>query len=431
MRSGHILAFFGAGLAAIGAQSRADDSDIAAYAHLGAASCGSSVCHGKLDQQPDRNVWLNEYRIWSGADDHARAYRTLESEESRQMASLLGLSSATTADVCLNCHADNVPSDKRGPEFQITDGVGCEACHGGSERWIKSHAAEGATHEANLEAGMYPSESPVERAALCLTCHLGSEERFAGHDLYGAGHPRISFELENFTANQPAHFEVDDDYIARKGEIAGFNLWLAGQVEAGRRFAELVSERLPSNDGYYPELALFDCHGCHHGIDDPRWTVNRTFAGAAPGFPRLQAQHFTVIGVVISVIDAAAQREFDRITTTLLRAGQQNAAATVAAAISVADWLQERQQHWARAAFSRDTVKAVRRALVSAASDGRLSDFNAAEQLYLAVESLSYTLGDRDRYADDLDRLFAELEDDYQYRPARFEAAARSLLAAL
>ena len=31
--------------------------------HLGVASCATGVCHGKLTEQEDSNVWLNEYRI--------------------------------------------------------------------------------------------------------------------------------------------------------------------------------------------------------------------------------------------------------------------------------------------------------------------------------------------------------------------------------
>ena len=69
-------------------------------------------------------------------DRHSKAYKTLLNEESRTIARKLGLKNAHTADICLDCHADNVPKDKRGPEFFISDGVGCETCHGGGENYI-------------------------------------------------------------------------------------------------------------------------------------------------------------------------------------------------------------------------------------------------------------------------------------------------------
>ena len=55
----------------------ADERQIADKMHMGVASCASSVCHGKLDRQSERNVWLNEYRIWTGAGKHSQAYRLL------------------------------------------------------------------------------------------------------------------------------------------------------------------------------------------------------------------------------------------------------------------------------------------------------------------------------------------------------------------
>lgn len=407
----------------------ADEGNIADDVHLGAASCASSVCHGKLNRQDGENVWLNEYRVWTRADKHSRAFQLLESEESRRIAANLGLARATTAKVCLDCHTDNVPVEKRGPKFQISDGVSCEACHGGAGRWIKSHAVEGATHAENLANGMYPTESPVARAQLCLSCHMGNAKKFAGHDIMGAGHPRLSFELEAFTANQPAHFAVDEDYRSRKGEIPGFNLWLVGQVEAARRFAGLTATRIDANGAMYPELALFDCHACHHPMDDKRWTRERAGPGIVPGSPRLQDQHLMILEAVTHLIESdEARAELRRSAEALIIAGQKDGGTVRKAAVGVGNWLEQRLQSWSSRSFSSSTVVSVRKALLQAAADGRMSDFNAAEQLYLALESLSYSIGDRERLADSLDRIYAEVETASGFRPASFANTARNLL---
>src|SRR5262249_39319103 len=92
----------------------ASDTGAAPFKHMGAASCATSVCHGKLAPQPGKNVALNEYRTWTQEDRHAQAYRTLELAESKRIAANLGLPSATTAKICLDCHTDNVASDRRG-----------------------------------------------------------------------------------------------------------------------------------------------------------------------------------------------------------------------------------------------------------------------------------------------------------------------------
>ena len=396
--------------------------------HLGPATCASSVCHGKLERQNGVHVWLNEYRIWTGADKHSQAYRTLESEDSQRIAAYLGLGSATTAKVCLDCHTDNVPRDKRGPRFQISDGVGCEACHGGAEEWIKSHAAEGATHADNLARGMYPTENPASRAELCLSCHMGSAVKFASHDIMGAGHPRLSFELEAFTTNQPAHYDVDDDYRERKGEIPGFNLWLTGQLEAARRYLELATQRLGADGGLYPELALYDCHGCHHAIDDKRWTPARAGSGIAPGSLRLQDQHLLILQTVTGVVDsAAAEQELADASLAFVRAGQDSIAALRQASATLSGIVTARKRDWSSRSFDRNTVAAVRRALVQAAARGITSDFSAAEQVYMALESLSYTLGDRQGLSAALDRLYAEVEDDAKFNPSSFSNTAQNV----
>ena len=293
---------------------RSAEPGVADYKHLGVATCATSVCHGKLAPQPGKNVALNEYRTWTQEDRHAQAYRTLELAESKRIAANLGLPSATTAKICLDCHADNVPSDKRGPKFQLSDGIGCEACHGGSEKWIESHAAESATHKDNVARGMYPTEQPLKRAQLCLGCHLGTKDRFATHAIMGAGHPRLSFELEAYTTNQPAHYIVDADYDQRKGRIEGMNLWLTGQIESARRMLTLLQTNMFHGGGMFPELAFYDCHSCHHPMDKIRWNAQRAGAGIKPGTLRLQTQNLIVLQAVTETFEPAALPELVGLT---------------------------------------------------------------------------------------------------------------------
>ena len=91
------------------------------------------------------------------------------------------------------------------------------------------------------------------------------------------------------------------------------------------------------------------------------------------------------------------------------------------------DWLAARQLDWSTREFDRETVIAVRRALIGAAARGQMSDFNAAEQLYLALESLSYTLGDRQRLKGALDRIYTEVEDGAKFNPSSLASTAQKL----
>jgi hypothetical protein len=418
-----------AGWLALATALPAGAASIAQDVHLGVASCATGVCHGKLSPQSDANVWLNEYRIWSAEDRHARAYLTLGTAQSKAMAAKLGLASAQTAQICLDCHTDNVPPEKRGRKFQISDGIACEACHGGAERWIESHTEPDATHAANIAAGLYPSEDPVHRAQLCLNCHLGDDQRYATHVIMGAGHPRLSFELDAFSTNQPAHFAMDADYIRRKGEVLGFQLWLTGQIVGAQRLLALQgSAWLDKPGGLFPELALYDCQSCHHAMDDVRWSQRLAGPGIRPGTLRLNDDHLRILLVVTGVIDPEARDDLARRIGVLIRAGQTSVAAVRSAARELDGWVVERRTRWADRRFDRSTIAAVRRAIVAAAAAGDLSDYGAAEQTYLAVDSLSIALGDGERIQRSIDELFKAVENDQTYRPDRFMTAARGLL---
>jgi hypothetical protein len=395
--------------------------------HLGVATCATSVCHGKIAPQTGRDVQLNEYRIWLQQDRHSQAYRALDKPLAKSMAVKLGIANASTAKVCLDCHADNVPAAARGPSFQLVDGIQCEACHGGAERWIETHSQQTATHAANLARGMYPTDQPGARAQLCLSCHLGTANTYVTHALIGAGHPRLRFELDTFSENQPKHFTVDADYIERKGKVDEGNLWLAGQIGAALGYLSLLESPLFTRPGLFPELAFYDCFGCHHSIDKPRWSAERAGPGIGPGTLRLQKQHALIIQAVADAVgDRAAATALGEQVAALTRAGQTDAAAMRADASRLTAQLQSAQA-WTRRSFSRAELTAIRKTLLAYAANDRASDFLAAEQVELGVESLSYALGDHDRHNADIDALYNSVKTNSTFDPTQFAAAARTI----
>jgi hypothetical protein len=413
-----------AGCAIAGAAAYADSAEIARHKHLGVAACASSVCHGKIAPQPGRSVGLNEVGIWTKEDAHSRAYRTLQTPASKRMTALLGLGNPTAEKICVDCHTDNVPKDRRGPKFQISDGVGCEACHGGAEKWIENHAAAGRTHRQNVADGMYASALPAPRAELCVSCHLGTKDKFATHLIMAGGHPRLSFELEAYTTNQPAHFTVDADYKQRKGNIFGMNLWLVGQIETARAMLKLQQSDLFHPPGIVPEFALYDCHSCHHPMDRLAKTRIPPLA-VKPGTLRLQTQSLVLLEAALERLDPTARGELGNLTAALVRAGQRDAAAVKGAAGDLLKWLDGRRA-LAEQQFSRADVVEVRKALVRHGASGKVGDYAVAEQIVLGVESLSYTAGDRGSKKAPLDRLYAAVKDGISFNPAQFLAAAKA-----
>ena len=367
--------------------------------HMGVATCSASNCHGKAEKSRSARVWLTEYRIWRTQDYHSRAYKTLSSPASQLIAQKLGIGSAQSSPLCLDCHASNVAIAKRGPKFQVADGVGCESCHGGAERWLDSHDNEGMTYAENVRNGMYPTADPVARAQLCLTCHMGTANKFATHRIMGAGHPRLYFEVENFTINQPPHYDDRDPrYRQRKGEVPRVNLWLIGQLESASRYLTLVQSRYLETGKLLPEFALYDCQGCHHPVEttptagEMRWTMARQAQGLVAGGPRLQDQHFRMLATAAAVIAPADLPSLTEQVNGLLRAGQAGREQTTRAAASLDAWLAARRNAWSKRAISTEQVRAIRKALVRDAAAGRVQDYATAEIGLISVQTpVSYT----------------------------------------
>ncbi|HJS21104.1 MAG TPA: multiheme c-type cytochrome, partial [Steroidobacteraceae bacterium] len=169
MRASRLLAGLVAVLAA--ASTLAD----APHRHLGVASCASSICHGSAAPLEAHAVQQNEYVTWTHFDPHAGAYRTLLEERSQAIARRLGIGAAHEAKLCLDCHTDNSAPAQRGPRFQLSDGVGCETCHGGAEAWIARHDDSPPPPRTELaRLGLQRGEVSQQRAALCLACHVGA-----------------------------------------------------------------------------------------------------------------------------------------------------------------------------------------------------------------------------------------------------------------
>ncbi|WP_019529447.1 multiheme c-type cytochrome [Dasania marina] len=395
--------------------------------HLGVASCASSVCHGKSKAVEDKNVMLNEYRIWSTEDRHARAYKTLLSSESKRIAKNLGLPSAHTAKICLDCHTDNVAKEQRGPKFQINDGVACEACHGGSQQWIESHTEEGVTHQQNLDKNMYPTEDGVARAKLCISCHYGTSNKMASHEIMGAGHPRLSFELETFSANQPAHFTVDADYKTRKPYISGFKLWVVGQVEMLKSSLNLMQEKLVNSEAVVPELFFYDCHACHHAMSDTRWQPTSAKKGMPPGAVRLNDASAMMLLSLLDVIAPEQHKALKAALIALHKASLVNRPALNAAIIKLQALVLELDGQLVAKQYTDQQLKAVRNNLLAQASLGEYRDFVTAEQAFLAIESITISLQQGTALETQLNLLYGSLENEALFSPLKFQNLANQI----
>lgn len=401
---------------------------------LGVVNCSSSLCHGSVNTWQSSPVAQNEYVVWSRLDKHARAYNVLLNERSRSIASKLGLAKpAHESQECLGCHAHHPLPERADARHKITDGVGCEGCHGPSEKWIASHTAPGVKHADNLAHGMYPSAAPQARAKLCMSCHFGTADKYVNHRTMAAGHPRLSFELTTFTNLQPAHFTVDKDYTQRKGAGAGNHakLWALGQALAVSTQMDILVDPVRGRDGVFPEPTLFDCHACHHPMADQRWKPRTAFGTSiAPGLIRLNDANALMLRLILRQLDADLYSRFNQATQDLHKALAGNGKPNDKA-LALRQLAQAASEKITASSFDGGTLRAMALSLIDDGLAGLYSDYVGAEQATMALGSLSSAMQQTGivknpaAYNKGLAQLRAVLVRDEAYKPAEFATRLR------
>lgn len=383
--------------------------------HLGVQTCAASTCHGAVQPWQNSTVLQNEFVIWSTHDAHSNAYKALLSKRGKSIAAKLGLGPAEKSATCLECHTDNVPVEKQGKNFNVADGVGCESCHGGAENWLGTHVSGVSSRPELVAAGMYPTEDPIARAELCIGCHQANPDRLVSHQLLGAGHPRLAFELDTFSVNQPAHARIDDDYRQRKPAHDGAKLWAVGQAVAARQQLRALAKTMSEKSHLFPELAFFECGSCHHPYDSAQWRA-QPGVGLGPGEPQLYDANLVMLRALAEAVDADTGQRLKSGTRALHRATRQGAGAVARAATQLAETANKFATRLNDTPLDRGALRTALHTLASRQHAAEYADFGAAEQATMAVASILESLGETPDQST-LDRLY-----DATQSPARFNS---------
>jgi hypothetical protein len=412
--------------------------DASPYQTVGTVNCASSTCHGLVVPRSTSRILQNEYTTWLRLDKHAKAYSALLSEQSRQIVQNLDLKQpAWQIKVCLDCHANNAPAELKGQRHILSDGVGCEACHGPAAKWLATHTMPGTTHQDNINNGMYPVDRPVAQAKLCLSCHFGDEDRFVTHRMMAAGHPRLSFEIDMFDALQPPHYRTNGDSVAGKGAADSVTVWAIGQALASQQLLRIFSDPTIGRDGLFPELVLFDCNACHHPMS---MRQSSTRLGNGPGRVHLNDSNLLMLRAIVAVIEPAHIGEFDEKIAQLHHAIAGNKpsgqdAVTIAKQLCAAiDGIIIQIE---MKPPDVTILNAVLNELMNEASIKNYSDYAGAEQAYMSVSSLISSLNKRRVLKNvaeinlHLTALRATLAHDEKYNPEAFKSAFIGLRLAL
>ena len=143
---------------------------VAGHELIGAPKC--KMCH--------KAKTGDQWKIWTESA-HAGAFTTLGSDESKAIATEMGLGDPQTEEACLKCHTTqgflgrDVVVNAKG-KYKDDEGVGCEACHGlGSDYKSKKVMSD---PEAAKAAGLVMPKSEE----FCVKCHNEESPTFKAFD---------------------------------------------------------------------------------------------------------------------------------------------------------------------------------------------------------------------------------------------------------
>jgi hypothetical protein len=152
---------------AAGAQ-EAKKEAAAKYQYIGAAKC--KTCHMSAAKGNQHGQWMKT--------GHAKAFEALATPKAKELAAKAGVKgNPQEAKECLKCHVTGYgqPKEAFAATFAMTEGVGCEACHGPGSAYQKMAVMK--DPKASRANGLVDVTEKT-----CLGCHNKEFVDFKGFD---------------------------------------------------------------------------------------------------------------------------------------------------------------------------------------------------------------------------------------------------------
>jgi Cytochrome c554 and c-prime len=426
---------------AVPEQTKSDDL----YRYMGASSCSGSDCHGNSTARNKLRIGQNEFYIWSQKDRHAKAYEVLTNTDAKIIAKNLKIAKPEDSERCLVCHAVPVSPAHQGTFYDITDSVSCESCHGPAEKWLNPHFRPGFDPQKAASLGMYNTKDLVKRAEKCLECHAGADGKEVTHELIGAGHPRLTFEIDNYTSVMPPHWRPpqerkDREWLSARG-------WAIGQAVAFRNEIKRLTESRHTGFGRWPDFTHFECFACHHAVVDRLRGVTekekseqiwrkRDYEGK-PGRLVWNNSSYAVFRHVVNLAASDEGKHLEQLVSTFQEGltGKEISHESFNAALSglfaLSDKLVSRV---AQFTFTQQSVLSLMKNISGDRRRLTKSEFLAAEQTVLALASLydgyletTGAMPESKAIKDAIDVLYNEIQRGWAFNPTEFEATMNKL----
>ena len=154
-------------------------------------------CHTPRTQKPRPFpkaigfIKLDESVTWDKEDKHSIAFKRLNSDRGRRMASLLKIDVNKREAGCLGCHSASISEvtnrADQGVQFNPSEGVSCENCHGPYSGWGGEHIQADVPDQGRRRMGQARLQRPsIGRGSSHQVPFLPHRQRRAGQ----GRHPR-------------------------------------------------------------------------------------------------------------------------------------------------------------------------------------------------------------------------------------------------
>jgi hypothetical protein len=244
----------------------------------------------------------------------------------------------------------------------------------------------------------------------------------------------MPFELDTYTAIQPAHFVVNQSYIERKGRPNDIQIWASGLADDVKKRMDLILDPAHAPKGVDFELSLFDCQSCHHSMKELQWRA-RTTTGLPPGRIKLyDATAVMLLTVAARLAPQDAGKSLADHMLALHQASGESWDAVKREATAVRGLADKLVPLIAAHDFSKEDAAALGHAVAASALDGGDLDYSGAQQQVMALGSIVAAMKQLG-YADDkqiaalnqaLGGLYETVADDQKYDPDAYLAALKT-----
>jgi hypothetical protein len=313
---------------------------------------------------------------------------------------------------------------ERGATFDLTDGVGCESCHGEAGPWLSQHARYDTplTDQIRQQLQMTNTKNLRVRAETCLQCHLGDQQKTVDHELIAAGHPDLVFEMETFSALMPRHWREDDK------DFRGARRWAVGQAVALQKSMNQLARRIETRDSAWPEFSDLECSACHHELALPSTRQQRGYTARA-GAPSWNEARYIVFRELLAATGNPAASGLNSQVEALkshTAEGFRDKAAAAATTRAIESLSSQTVGQIEQMAIDGAMVRTLLGRITKNRHAIAQAGVRSAQQATMAIDTLSFSLLSSTGRKNDalngaIDSLYKSVESMPRYNPDNFE----------